>query len=333
MKKVIVFSHESDVDGLGGVVLAKLAFSDVSYELFPDVVMLEKKFREYLTNGKLYNYDYIFITDLALYEPSLSIVNSDKNLSGKVFIFDHHKASIDIGAGKYCFTKVIEEDENGKRRCGTDLFHEFLVNNNFVNSNRAVSDFVELTRMEDTWLWKEYGNTGVKAHDLATLLNAVGKDSYIRLMTDKLSKGVTQGFEYSDEENKIIQVKKDEYEMLMNTILNDAEYFIDVDGNKFGIVFAKYEYRNEIVEYIRSLGNPFDIKYFVIVAYDKGLFGQKSYRAINDDFDVNEIASRFGGGGHPAAASVNITEKQRVRVKGMNKKDALNYLVNSKFEK
>ena len=31
--KTLIFSHVSDIDGIGGVVLAKLAFSDVDYVL------------------------------------------------------------------------------------------------------------------------------------------------------------------------------------------------------------------------------------------------------------------------------------------------------------
>ena len=44
---------------------------------------------------------------------------------------------------------------------------------------------------------------------------------------------------------------------------------------------------------------------------NKGENGQKSYRQIEDNFDVNDIAMNHGGGGHPGAASVNITEFQK----------------------
>ena len=44
-EKVIIFSHESDIDGLGCVVLAKLAFCDVEVVLVPNVEVLEYTFR------------------------------------------------------------------------------------------------------------------------------------------------------------------------------------------------------------------------------------------------------------------------------------------------
>ena len=43
--KVLIFSHESDIDGLGNIVLAKLAFKDLDYILCPGFKELKNKFR------------------------------------------------------------------------------------------------------------------------------------------------------------------------------------------------------------------------------------------------------------------------------------------------
>ena len=93
MNKVIIFSHESDIDGLGCVILAKLAFSNIDYILSPNTDSLEIKFREYIDSNKLVRYDKIFVTDLSLYEPSLTMV-AESSLKDKVSVFDHHKAAI-----------------------------------------------------------------------------------------------------------------------------------------------------------------------------------------------------------------------------------------------
>ena len=50
MDKVIIFSHESDIDGLGCVILAKLAFNNLDYVLSPNTDSLETKFREYINS-------------------------------------------------------------------------------------------------------------------------------------------------------------------------------------------------------------------------------------------------------------------------------------------
>lgn len=159
--KTLIFSHESDIDGLGSIVLAKLAFEKVDYVLFPNVKKLELSFREYLDSGYFEKYDKVYITDLALYDPSLTIV-ANSSLKDKVLIFDHHQRAIDDNMNRYSFTKIVEEDKRGKR-CGTDLFYEYLLQNNLIPKSKKMSEFVELTRLEDTWAWKNSGSIGQKS--------------------------------------------------------------------------------------------------------------------------------------------------------------------------
>lgn len=330
MVKKIIFSHESDIDGLGCIVLSKLAFESVDCVFAPNVEKLESIFREFIESHKLDEYDDIYVTDLALYDPALTMV-AESTLKNKVHVFDHHKRAIDDGMNRYSFTKIVEEDNNEKK-CGTKLFYEYLVDNNLICTTVAINEFVELARLEDTWEWKkqELAGGGVLAHDLAILFNAIGKDNYVSSMTSKLLNNRIS-FELSEEEKVLIKNKKDEYNKLLQSIILSAEYFLDENNNKFGIVFADYEYRNELAEYIIRQGNPDAIKYFIIVAMNKGEYGQKSYRSIEDGFDVNEVAMLHGGGGHPGAASVNITEDQKVKALVLSKKEGLKYLADSKY--
>lgn len=325
MNKIIIFSHESDIDGAGCVILAKLAFLEIEYVLAPNNEKLELVFREYIENKRLDNYDSIFVTDLALFDPSLTMV-ANSNLKDKVLVFDHHKMAIEKKLNRYSFTKIIEEDAKGKR-CGTDLFYEYLCDNNYLNSTKCIEQFVELTKLEDTWQWKKAGEFGIKAHDLAILFNCIGIEAYISKMINILTSN-TEEFSISSEDSSIVQNKNKEYEKKLQEIINDAEYFEDESGNKFGIVYSDYEYRNELAEYIVTNGNTEAIKYLIIVAMNKGEFGQKSYRAIEESFDVNEIAMKHGGGGHPGASAVNISKEQKEKALMLNKKEGLKYLAN-----
>lgn len=325
----IIFSHESDIDGLGCAVLAKLAFENINCVFVPNIEKLELIFREFIKLHKLDEYDDIFVTDLALYDPALTMV-AESTLKDKVHVFDHHKRAIDNGMNRYSFTKIVEDDINGKK-CGTGLFYEYLIENNLIVNTKAISEFVELTRLEDTWEWKESGIIGERAHDLAILFNVIGLNSYVSCMEAKLLNN-SSSFELNEEEKNLIRTKKDEYNKYLQSILLSAEYFLDENDNKFGIVFADYEYRNELAEYIKNLGNPQSIKYFIVVAMNKGEFGQKSYRSIEENFDVNEVAMLHGGGGHPAAASVNITKKQKQKALVLAKKESLKYLADSKYQ-
>jgi oligoribonuclease NrnB/cAMP/cGMP phosphodiesterase (DHH superfamily) len=325
--KVIIFSHESDIDGLGSIVLGKIAFDKIDYVLIPGVVDLEKKFREYYEEGKLDDYDSIYITDLSLYNPSLDMVGNNSELSKKVLVFDHHKTAINDGCNKYSFTKVMEQDDTGLKRSGTDLFYEYLKEKGLINGNASLDYFVELTRLEDTWEWKNKGELGQKAHDLAILFNSIGIDEYISKMYSRLINN-PDNFELSDDEIKIVETKKKEYLELLKSIWNKAEIFIDKYNNEFAAVFANYEYRNELSEYVKSLNNT--IKYLIIIALEKGNYGQKSYRSIKPGFNISKIAEEHGGGGHPEAASVNISKEQKEYALTLkNNRDRLEYLVNN----
>ena len=328
MSKVIIFSHESDIDGLGCIILGRLAFNEIDYVLMSNIEKLELTFRNYLEYHKLDDYDMIYITDLALYDPSLTMV-AESSLKNKILVFDHHKRAIEDNMNRYPFTRIIEEDAKGKR-CGTDLFFEYLYHKKLLASTNSLKDFVELTRLEDTWEWKKSNDLGKKAHDLAILFNSVGVENYISSMTEKLLDN-KDNFSYSDEEIIIIQNKKDEYDKFLSNIMANAEYFQDENGNRFGIVYANYEYRNELAEYIIKNKNPESIEYFIVVAMDKGEFGQKSYRSIDESFDVNEVAMNHGGGGHPGAAAVNITKIQKEKSLVLSKRESLKYLAESKY--
>lgn len=327
--KCLIFSHESDIDGLGCVVLAKLAFNDLRYILEHNTTSLEPVVRDFYEVGLLDYYDKIFITDLALEEPTLSVI-ANSEISKKIQVLDHHQRAINLNLNKYPFTKIVEEDT--KKRCATDLFYEYLVNNNYLERTKALDDFVESTRLEDTWTWKEQDDFGNRAHDLAVLLNEIGKKEYINSMTKKLS--TEKEFDLTtDEKLKIALNKEETKEYIENKILPNIKYMTDEDNNKFGIVFSKYQYRNEIADYIIEHNNPNNIKYIIIAAMDKGANGQKSYRSIEDNFDVNKIAMKHGGGGHPGAALVNITEEQKKKVKTLKQNESLEYLAKASYNK
>lgn len=329
MGKVIIFSHESDIDGLGNIVLGKLAFGDIDYELSANVEPQELKFRKYLDNKKIYDYDMVYITDLALYNPSLDRVANDDILKNKVKVFDHHEKAILKGCAKYDFTKIEEKDNSGKKRCATEMFYEYLKENSLIKPTNALDTFVEYTRLDDTWDWKNRDNPIYEAHDLSILFNKIGIEKYIDMMVRKLN--TESVFNYSDEELKLIKEKKEEYEKLLKRYISETEFFEDENGNKFGIAYAPYQYRNELPEYFRD-NKVKDIKYFITVALDKDAYGQKSYRPVERDFDVNEVAMKHNGGGHPGASSVSITKKQREKALTLSRREGLKYIADSSFE-
>ena len=329
--KVLILTHNADIDGLGSIVLGKIAFGNIDYSLEPNIYDLEKDFRAKLESGELYNYDKIFITDLALANPSLDMVNSDSILKNKVVVLDHHKTSYDLGYGKYDFTLIQERDEAGNLRCGTDLFYEYLYKNGYLTRTSILDDFAELTRLADTWEWKKAGKKGELAADLAVLFNGIGINNYISSMVEKIN-SKDEYIELNDNEKRIVKEKRLEYETMMHNLWNEMLFFNDEFGNKYGIVYASHEYAGSLSEYIRSLSDKKGIKYVITVDLDKGKFGQKSYRSIDETFDVSAIAVLHGGGGHPQASGVNLTEEQKGKVLTLKRNDALKFIADSKYK-
>ena len=298
--KILLFTHKSDIDGMGNVVLSLLAFDSVEYVLC-EPYDLESQVLKYYEDKSIYNYDKIFITDLWLYEPTLSKIGNDKKLKDKLFIIDHHKPPFNQNIDNYPFITIKISDENGLCSA-TSLFYEYLIKNNFINDNNSIKQFVELTRKYDTWEWKTKYNDDLPRR-LSLLYDSVGCNNYIDLIYKKLLNN-TERFIFDNIEEMIInnKIKKVE-EKIQNYI--DKIYYKNVFNLKAGIIFIDYEYRNDIAEYLRE--KNYDIDFAILIALDKSYI---SYRSIKDDVDVNLIAQKMGGKGHTKAASSPIKNEK-----------------------
>ncbi len=328
--KVLMFSHVSDIDGLGAVVLAQLAFGtdDVDYVLVNDPNNLREIVENKLNSGELSIYDMIFITDLALKDPTLNEV-AKSDIKDKIQIFDHHQSAIADGLDRYPFTTIIEKFEDGEKTCGTSLFYDYLVRHGLIQRSASLDKFVEMTRIEDNLIYERYGEFGEKAHNLA-LLHSKEENGYISAMRDKL-KNNPEDFTFTKKELNLINSRKEEIHKYLSEILNNMVYMVDEAGNKFGTCFIDYAFRNDVFKSIVA-SNKNGAAYLVLVSLDKGPYGRKSYRALDENVDVGEIARCHGGGGHVDAAGVGITAEQRAAICEMDDSFALEYLVNSCYK-
>ncbi len=301
--KVLLFTHKSDIDGMGNAVLAKLAFDEVDYVLC-ETFNLQNEIAKYYDDGSIYNYDKIFVTDLWLEEPTLSKVASDEQLKDKFFVFDHHKSALEGNFNKYPFTTIKISNERGLCS-GTSLFYEYLIENGFIDSNiHSIQEFSELTRKYDTWEWKTKYNNEMP-HELTLLFDSVGCNGYIKLMFEKLSNSVNRNFQFSELERMLIDNKINQVQEKLSNYAKKI-YYREVLGLKAGIVFIDYEYRNDLAEYFRQ--NGFDMDFAMLIALD---YGTISYRNVKDNVNVRLIAEAMGGKGHDKAASSPISEEQK----------------------
>lgn len=314
--KVLLFTHKSDIDGMGSAVLSQLAYDEVDYVLC-ETFNLQDEISKYYHNGKIYNYDKVFVTDLWLEEPMLSKMANDDKLTNKFFLFDHHKTALERDSNKYPFTTIRISDAKGLCS-GTSLFYEYLIANHLLDSNcESIKEFTELTRRYDTWEWKTIFHDEMP-HKLTLLFDSVGCDGYIQLMYQKLLNEKNEKFDFNELEEMLIRNKLNQVE---EKVINYAKkvYYKTIMNLKAGIVFIDYEYRNDLAEYFKQ--NNFDIDFAMLISLDHGTI---SYRTVKDNVNVRLIAEMMGGKGHDKAASSPIKETQTEEIiKLLTKKKSL----------
>lgn len=298
--KVLVFSHENDVDGMGGVILANLAFDEVNYEL-THCEELPNLIEDYLKDDSILNYDLVFVTSMWLTDPVLTKIANKKELDGKFFVFDNHRSAIESMLDRYPFTKIKVADEYGKC-AGTSLFYEFLLEKNYLEkSQKGIYKFVELTRKYETWEWKtRYQDK--EPEDLALFYNSVGSDIYIKLITDKL-KADDFHFSLDENDNKVVESKRVEIDAAIQSIMK-TERKKKIDGYNVSIFDIDYEYRNILTEFLKD--HEYKADYIILVAEGRKTI---SLRSLNPDVNVRLIAEEYGGTGHDFAAKIPINEK------------------------
>jgi oligoribonuclease NrnB/cAMP/cGMP phosphodiesterase (DHH superfamily) len=299
--KVLIFTHKNDIDGMGNAILANLAFNEVDYELC-GTFDLTSKVESYYENDRIYEYDKVFVTDLCLEDPVLTKIANDEKINNKILDFDHHRTFTAEKYTKHPFINVVIEDEHGLC-CGTYLFYNYLVSEGLIDKdNKAIEEFVELTRQHDTWEWRNIYNNE-KSRELSILFDALGPTGYINMMISKLKNKDNKTFEYSEIEQLLIDNRKalinEKNEFYSNRII-----YKEILGMKAGIVFITYEFRNELAEYFRE--NKFDMDFTMMIALDPGVV---AYRSVKEGIAVRPVAELFGGKGHDKAATNPITEE------------------------
>ena len=301
--KVLLFTHEQDIDGMGSIIIAKQIFKEFDYVTCKSGE-INQKVEETINNGMIYEYDFIFVTDLCIREPLLSQIDADDKLKNKILILDHHKTELENN--KYSFVNVVVQNELGLAS-GTSLFYDYMKERGFLKPSPSLSDLAELTRQYDTWEWKtKYNNP--KARMLHILFEQLGYKRYI----EEINKIVTdnnQSFEFSEGHLKLINDFDRELADTLNRILADMmPYTLEIDNRnyKIGYVQTLYQYRNELAEEVRK-NNIHDIDLIAMIITDMPSI---SYRSIKD-VDVSIVSTYFGGNaGHKeASASPKDNEK------------------------
>jgi len=285
--KILMISHIADIDGMGSVILAYLAFKDIDY-----VLIEPKEQEEMLDFIKKSDYEQIYICDLGLGEKIGSEINT---LNKNILLFDHHQSNLSLN--KYPFAKV-EVMLNNRKTSGTELFYDYLVNQKLLNPNQAITEFVELIRSYDTWDW--YYNEDVIANDLTTLFNVIGTSLFIDYFKENLIK--LDRFSFSEEHRFLIDLREKEISKVIKNC-NQSMIKINFESLTAGVVFSD--------RYSSRIGNQLCLNHKIDFAIIIDMIENcVSLRSIGET-DVSVIAKKYYGGGHKNAAGFPLESKTK----------------------
>lgn len=288
-KKQILIISDSDLDGVGAVVVAKKVFPSIKY-IFPERDMLNSSVEEAISSGE---YGCIFMTDCAVSNEHTEHMIEEYVAEGNKFILlDHHKSALNLNKYKWSHVKV---ETNGFKHCGTELIYSFL--KDLGLNLDELDEFVELVRSYDTWDWANTNNPIPER--LNTLYwNYGDKDIFIQTMIDRVSSNAVL---INDKDNAII-----------DTIKRIDEKYIEARKTMFVSKFYG-EYKVAVLftdRCVSQLGNIIckenkDIDFCCLVDLNRC---KVSMRCVKDTVDVEEIARKFNGGGHSKAAGFVLTQ-------------------------
>lgn len=305
--KVKLFSH-TDLDGVGCVVVAKHAFSDLDFEML-NYDEIDGRISQFIEEGKYNEYDLIFITDISVKEQVAQKIDMVNSISHSWVLLDHHPTA--LGLNKYDWATVnpiqfSRYDEQEEKSSGTSMLHQYLIANDmldfsYVNERDLALDiFVEYVRQYDTWEWNTKYNH-IEPKKLNDLYYIIGREEFI----DRFS--VDPNPTFTETEKLILELEQQRIDKYVESN-EEKMVFKNVLGHGAGIVFAD-KYHSELGNII-SKNHP-EIDMVVIV---NPASSAMSFRTVKDNINLGEVAKHWGGGGHPMAAGAPISKEKMEKI-------------------
>jgi len=284
---------DSDLDGIGCGLLAKLAFTEINIS-FCSYRNLDERVARFLQSEEAES-AMLFITDLAVGKEIEEQLVERVERGGHVQVIDHHVTALHFN--NYPWGWVVPADDNGKKTCATSLFYDYLVREGKLTQSDSLATFVELVRQYDTWEWEENGN--LQAKRLNDLLTILGLDGFWETMSERLSSG--EPFALTETEELLLDMEE---KKIQRYIRQKQKQLVQrsLGGYCIGVVFAE--------RHLSELGNALSKRYPHLDLIAMVNMGTKhiGFRTIHDDVNVAEFAQQFGGGGHPKASGCFVDD-------------------------
>lgn len=292
--KMLIIS-DSDLDGIGAIVVAKTIFPNIEY-ITPERNLINETVKDVINSGK---YNTIFMTDCSISDEDVELIVCEFVSKGNKFVLlDHHKSAIHLN--KYEWSKIKVETD-GFKHSGTELMFSHLKELGY--NMDALAEFSEMVRCYDTWDW---ANLNKPEPERLNVLywNYEEKELFVQNMVNRISKGLPL---INEKDNAVI-----------DTIKNLDKKYIEERKEMFSIkYYDKYKVAVLFTDRcVSQLGNIIckeneDIDFCCLVDLNRSKI---SMRCVKDSVDVSEIAKRFNGGGHAKAAGFVLADGMKDNV-------------------
>lgn len=290
--QVRLFTH-NDLDGVGCAILAKLVYQDDVVIQLCNYDDIDSNIRWTLKNNAGVFREY-HITDISISDETASMLD---NSCIDCVLLDHHPTADRLNAYDWCKVRQYGNNQDIKTS-GTEMYYNWLIEHKLLIKTEALDRFVTIVRDYDTWRWESLGKIGFVCKEINNLYHLYGSDKFINDCINKINTNTFPAI--TDTDRLILDMNQkhiDDYIATKNGQLKTH----NICNRVCGVVFAD--------KYFSELGNKLcklhsEVDFVAIVD-----LGNKtiSYRTIKDDIDLGkEIASKFGGGGHPKAAGSPI---------------------------
>lgn len=302
--KVKLFTHD-DLDGISCGILGKMAFHDKVDINYCKVSNIDECVKRFIKDKQYLKYKYVFITDLSVNEEVASLISKTikKKQCNSVFqLLDHHKTAEWLN--KYFWANVEVDLNIEERNCGARMFYDYLTDGGFlVDINNYTLNYIENVRKYDVWQWKEEDNLIPKQYN--DIFRVYGRDYFISKVLDSLEQDNV--FELYGIDFFILKLEQDKIDKYIYDKNKQITERI-VLGYNAGIVFGE-QYHSELGNSLAELNPHLDL--IAIIDLSKSI----SFRTIRKDIDLGkDVASIYGGGGHPQASgcSIGINDRNKV---------------------
>jgi uncharacterized protein len=286
---------DSDLDGIGCGLVAKLAFGDEVEIAYCSYRNLNERVERFIDDPENDGAK-IYITDLAVNEDIEKKLAQRFKKGKHVQMVDHHVTAMHFN--QYDWGFVQPEYEDGRKTSATSLYYEFLLERNLIKASNALEEFIELVRQYDTWEWEANENTAAKR--LNDLFFIISMEQFETEMLERLK--TEESFSLNDTENMILDIEEEKIERYINA-KNRQLVQTFVGDYCVGIVHAE-RYLSELGNALAKLNPHIDLITLVNVGTKK-----LGFRTIYDHVDVSAFAKQFGGGGHPKASGATLTKE------------------------